>query len=296
MGEGRVSVIGLGEMGRVLASSLLDAGWEVTVWNRTAARADALVERGAVRAGSAAEAVRGGALVLVCLLDYGTVRDVLEPAAGELEGRALVNLTNGTPGQAAEFAAWAAGRGAKYLDGGMMAIPSTLATEEAFIFYSGDESVLTGHRAALEVLGTPHYLGRDTGLAPLYDLALLTAMDMMFAGFHHAVAMALSREGGSAAGVTGHLVPWLTNMARVLPAFAGEVDAHRATGAAPALSQGLDVQRAGALNLIAAAREAGVSTDLLERSRAQLDALLAAGRTDWDSPLSVRQVRGEPLV
>ncbi|MEU3597723.1 NAD(P)-binding domain-containing protein [Streptomyces sp. NPDC006798] len=296
MADGTVSVIGLGAMGGALAAALLDAGLEVTVWNRTRSRADALAERGAVVAPSPAAAVGAGRLVLVCLLDYDSVHEVLDPAAGALRGRALVNLTNGTPGQAAEFAAWAAGHGADYLDGGIMAIPSTVATEESFLFYSGDEGVLTEHRAVLEVLGTPHYLGAGPGLAAGYDLALLTAMDMMFDGFHHAVALAVAQEGGSATGLTGHLVSWLTNMTRVMPAFAAEIDAHRADGTAPVLTQTLDLQRAATLNKILTAREAGVSTGLLEGTAGELEAMAAAGHRDWSSPLAIRRIRSEPLA
>ncbi|MEV4184161.1 NAD(P)-binding domain-containing protein, partial [Streptosporangium canum] len=42
-----VTVIGLGPMGQAMADAYLDGGYEVTVWNRTAGRADRLVARGA---------------------------------------------------------------------------------------------------------------------------------------------------------------------------------------------------------------------------------------------------------
>jgi 3-hydroxyisobutyrate dehydrogenase len=51
-----VAVVGLGRMGAAIASRLLDAGLELAVYNRTASKADPLVERGATRLGSLAEA------------------------------------------------------------------------------------------------------------------------------------------------------------------------------------------------------------------------------------------------
>ncbi|CAL9657731.1 hypothetical protein SUDANB176_06864 [Streptomyces sp. enrichment culture] len=45
-----VTVIGLGPTGQAMAGAFLDRGYDVTVWNRTASRADALVARGAVLA------------------------------------------------------------------------------------------------------------------------------------------------------------------------------------------------------------------------------------------------------
>ena len=50
-----VGLIGLGLMGRPMAANLLKAGFEVTVWNRTASRADDLVAQGAKRAATPRE-------------------------------------------------------------------------------------------------------------------------------------------------------------------------------------------------------------------------------------------------
>ncbi|MFF8036392.1 NAD(P)-dependent oxidoreductase [Streptomyces sp. NPDC016626] len=286
-----VTVLGLGDMGRALAAAFLAAERATIVWNRTAAKADELIALGAVRASSVAEALTGSPLVVVCLLDYGIVRETLEPVAGQLRGRTVVNLTNGTPSQASEMAAWVAGHGGDYLDGGIMAVPTTVATPEAFILYSGEQRIFDTYRGVLGELGSARYLGDDIGLASLYDLALLSGMYLMFDGFHHAVAMATSREGGSASGFTELLVPWLTNMARLLPAFAAEVDADLTTAAEPRLTQGLDVQVSGLANIMDASRDAGVSTTPLESSMAALEALLAHGHKVWSAPASVRQLR-----
>ncbi|MEV0322588.1 NAD(P)-binding domain-containing protein [Streptomyces sp. NPDC050658] len=287
----RVTVIGLGEMGAALAGALLDAGHHVTVWNRTAAKADALVARGAVRAGSVEEAVLASPLTLVCLLDYASSQTLLEPVAAALRGRTLVQLSNGTPEQARQTEAWANGVGADYLDGGIMAIPATVATPEAFLLYSGQERHFAAHRTTLEAMGAAKYLGGDAGIASLYDLALLSAMDMMFGGFFHSVAMATSHKEGDAAGFTELLVPWLTNMARVLPAFAADIDADREPGAVPVLRQGLDVILTGARNMAQAARDAGVSADYFERSVTDLEQQTAEGGTVFTGPEAVRRLR-----
>ncbi|MEV0224387.1 NAD(P)-binding domain-containing protein [Streptomyces sp. NPDC050704] len=295
-GEAPVTVVGLGEMGRALADAFLAEGRPVTVWNRTAAKAEGVVTRGAVRAGSVAEAVTASPLVVVCLLDYSAVRETLEPVAPQLHGRTVVNLTNGTPVQAGEMAEWAAGHGADYLDGGIMAVPTTVATPEAFILYSGEQRVFDPLRGTLDVLGAAKYLGAEVGLASLYDLALLSGLNLMFDGFHHSVAMATSQKEGTAVGFTELLVPWLTNMAQLLPAFAAEVDADLDRDAEPQLTQGLDVQLVGLANIMNASREAGVSTAPLEPSLAGLKALLAEGRGVWSAPASVRQLRSGPPV
>ncbi|MEI5098217.1 NAD(P)-binding domain-containing protein [Streptomyces sp. PmtG] len=282
-----VTVIGLGEMGRALADALITAGHRTTVWNRSAAKADELVARGALRAETVEEAVLASPLSLVCLLDYDAVDSILRPAAGALDGRTLVNLTNGTPVQARETEAWAVGQGAAYLDGGIMAIPTTVATPQAFVLYSGQKAHFETHKETLSALGAATYLGADAGIAALYDLALLSAMNVMFDGFFHSVAMATSHKEGSAAGFTELLVPWLTNMARVMPAFAADID----SDAEPVLSQGLDVVLAGVRNMAQASRDAGVRAEYFEHSAAALERLRAEGVTAYTGPAAVRGLR-----
>ena len=60
----KITFLGLGAMGTALAGAAIDAGLDVTVWNRTASRADPLVARGAAKATSATAAIAGADLVL----------------------------------------------------------------------------------------------------------------------------------------------------------------------------------------------------------------------------------------
>lgn len=146
-GKQAVTVLGLGAMGSALAETLLGAGHPVTVWNRSSGKAEPLVERGAVRAGSAAEAIAASRLVLVCLLDYRSVHEVLD--AGAVSGKVLVNVTNGTPAQARELAGWAAEHDADYLDGGIMAVPPMIGGPGAFLLYSGSRAAFDTYRGPL---------------------------------------------------------------------------------------------------------------------------------------------------
>src|SRR5262245_5212361 len=72
----KVGFIGLGSMGTGMARSLLEAGHEVTVFNRTASRVQALVEHGALAAATVADACRGDAVVTM-LADDGAVESVV---------------------------------------------------------------------------------------------------------------------------------------------------------------------------------------------------------------------------
>ncbi|QDL75235.1 NAD(P)-dependent oxidoreductase [Streptomyces malaysiensis subsp. malaysiensis] len=259
MSETPVTVLGLGDMGTALARALVGAGHRTTVWNRTAAKAEALAAEGARTAATAGAAVAASPLVVVCLLDYDSVRQVLAPLGDALSGRAVVNLTNGTPRQARELAAWAAGHGAQYLDGGIMAVPPMIGTPAAFLLYSGSPAAFTAHRTVLDLFGESHHLGEDPGRAPLYDLALLSAMYGMFSGVLHGYALMRS-DGVAAADAAPLMGRWLTAMSGVVDGYARQIDSgDHATG----VVSNLAMQSAAFVNFTSSARDQGISPELI---------------------------------
>ena len=175
-------------MGSALARAALRAGHSTIVWNRSAGKADALAEAGARVAATPADAV-DDEVIVVCLLDHASVHEVLDPVADRLAGRRLINLTTTSPDGSRELATWAAGVGADYLDGGIMATPEMIGTPQSNVLYSGSQRLYEDHRELLELWGRPEYFGADAGMASLYDLALLSAMYSMFAGMLHGAAM-----------------------------------------------------------------------------------------------------------
>ncbi|WP_433324543.1 NAD(P)-dependent oxidoreductase [Spirillospora sp. CA-294931] len=267
-----IAVIGLGNLGAVLAGTLAAEGHPTTVWNRTAAKADGPVAKGATLAATPAEAVRASELVIVCVLDYDAAREILMPVADDLRGRVVLNLGTGTPDPARELAAWTTSRGADYLDGAVYAVPQTIATPEAFILYSGAAAAYEKYRPHLEILAVGSFVGSDPGLASVYDLALLSGMYGMFAGFFQAVALG-SAAGVPAVEITGLLVRWLTAVTPALGGFAEEVDAadYRTE------TSNLAINAVGLANILGATEAQGLSTDLLKPLQALFDDQIAQG-------------------
>ncbi len=80
----KIAFLGLGNMGTPIAKRLLAAGHEVTVWNRTRERAEALVAAGARVAATPAEAARGNQAVMTMLFDDAAHEEVIFGANGLL--------------------------------------------------------------------------------------------------------------------------------------------------------------------------------------------------------------------
>lgn len=265
------TVLGLGEMGSALAAALIDAGHPTTVWNRSPAKAQPLVARGATAAGSAEAAVSASPLIVACLFDHASVHEVLDPIAASLRGRTVVNLTTTTPNQAREQAAWSVSHGIDYLDGGIMAVPAMIGRPGSAILYSGSQTAFDAHRALLDLWGESTYFGADAGMASLYDLAMLAGMYAMFAGFMHGAAM-VGSEGVSATEFAARATPFLAAMTGGFAGFAAIVDAKDYAREGQQSLEFSDLTK-----LVAASTEQGVSAEVLQPVHQMIRRQIAAG-------------------
>ncbi|HEX4571409.1 MAG TPA: NAD(P)-dependent oxidoreductase [Dongiaceae bacterium] len=117
----KTAFIGLGVMGFPMAGHLRAKGHEVTVYNRTGARAEAwIAKHGGKHAATPAEAARGADFVFVCVGNDHDVRSVLCGPTGALaglgRGAVLVDHTTASAELAREIAEKAQGQGVHFLD------------------------------------------------------------------------------------------------------------------------------------------------------------------------------------
>src|SRR5258708_992807 len=114
-----VGFIGLGLMGRPMAANLLKAGYDVTVWNRTASRADALVAQGAKLAATPREVAAASDVLFTIVSDPPALESVLWGEtgvfAGLRRGSVLVDSSTVSPALERRAAAAAAAQGAGFL-------------------------------------------------------------------------------------------------------------------------------------------------------------------------------------
>jgi 3-hydroxyisobutyrate dehydrogenase len=152
----RVAVIGLGAMGSRIARRLLDAGHQLTVWNRDPAKADPLVAAGASTARTPAEAARQAEAVVTMVADPEALAAVTEgpdgAAAGLSQGSALVQMSTVGPRSLERLAGIV-------LEGSLLDAPvlGSIAEVEAGslrVFAGGPPELLERWTPLLETLGT----------------------------------------------------------------------------------------------------------------------------------------------
>lgn len=264
-------MLGLGAMGSALGARLHDAGHPVTVWNRSPGRDTTLVERGAERATTISEAVSAQPLIVACLLRHSSVHEALDPVAGRLRGRTLVNLTTTTPNEARELATWAEEHAVTYLDGAILAVPEMIGSPAAQIYYSGSSAAYEQYRSILDAWGSSSFDGTDPGMASLIDLAMLSGMYHLFTGFFHGAAL-VGSEGMTATQLAQRAAPFLSAMTAGLGEYAEVIDARDYTGHGQQSLEFSDLA-----HIVRASGEQHVNSSTLASIQALISEQIAAG-------------------
>ena len=154
----QVAFLGLGAIGWPMARRVADAGFELTVWNRTAARTrDFAAATKARAATSPADAVRGAEVVVTCLSTSKHVVSLLDGADGLLAGLArgalFVDCTSGDPATSARIAERLAAQGVAYIDAPVSGGTSGAEQGTLTVMVGGDRAALDRARPVLASFG-----------------------------------------------------------------------------------------------------------------------------------------------
>lgn len=187
-----IGFIGLGHMGQPIAARLLDEGYRLKVYNRTAEKAAALVERGASHASTPAQAVTPDGLVITMLADDRALEDVVYGPEGILErlgsGGIHLALSTVSPALARQLAVGHGERGAAYVAAPVFGRPDAAAAGKLWVVLGGDEEAKQRVREVLPAFSQGSYdYGEDPGAANIVKLAgnflIAAAMEAMAEAF-----------------------------------------------------------------------------------------------------------------
>lgn len=192
-----VSVIGLGAMGSGIARTFLQAGCEVSVWNRSRDKVDALVAQGAIACDCPEDAINSNTYVVVCLTDYAIWKAIIE--ANELsdcfEGTCIIQLTTGRIDMVQDHAELIVSHGGRIADGAVMCYPRDLGTDAGSLLMAGPPDVLEECDRLLRILAPAWTnLGEDIKAPTILSRALMVDVGMSLIGVVNGVAIA--RAGG----------------------------------------------------------------------------------------------------
>ena len=157
----KIGFIGVGAMGKPMATNLLNAGYELAVYDINQEAVSELVALGAAAAASPAEAARGKDVVITMLPNAKIVAATMEGPggvfAGAEPGTIIIDMSSVAPGDTRAMAAKAEKLGLAYLDAPVSGGVAGAAKGTLTIMVGGPEETVARVRAIFEVLGQKIY-------------------------------------------------------------------------------------------------------------------------------------------
>lgn len=196
-----IGFIGLGLMGGPMASNLVKAGFPVTVWNRTASKAESLVKQGAKLAANPRAAALQADVLITIVSDPAALEEVLWGANGAIEGlrRGSLYIDSSTvsPDLARRVAKVCANRGVEFLDAPVTGGNWGAEKGELLYMIGGDAEVFDRAKPVLDVLGKKFFLLGPNGAGQTVKLGMNLILAMQVDALAEALAVV------TAAGVEG---------------------------------------------------------------------------------------------
>jgi 2-hydroxy-3-oxopropionate reductase len=275
----RVGFIGLGIMGKPMAKNLMDAGYDLTVHNRSPHKAHELGEAGANVAASPGEVAQSSDVIITMLPGPPEVREIIAGEGGLLEnsreGSLIVDMSTSSPVLARELARYAGERGVGILDapvsgGDVGAIEGTLS-----IMVGGEEGDFERAMPLFEAMGkTVTHVG-PTGAGQVTKAANQVVVALTIEAVSEALVL------GSAGGVSPE---------KILDVLSGGLAGNKVMEVKREKFLTREFEPGGKVEFhhkdlgiaLAAGREYGVALPVTEVVNQLFEALMARGRGGWD--------------
>lgn len=282
-----ISFLGLGIMGQGMVRNLLQAGHDVTVWNRTPDVADPLVAAGAALAPDLPAAVTGAELVMYCFADDTAIEQVVLADGGVAElassEQLVIDLSTISPRTSDRERAAFEARGVGFLDAPVFGSRGEAAEGGLWIVVGGDADDLERARPALEAISaTIHHLGPGGSGARMKLVGNLLVASQL-----HALgeALTLARKAGLPLPVVLEVLG-VTDFRT--PIYDGVGAAVLRDDYGPHFRLELMRKDAGLITELAA--DLGTPVPTAEQAIATLDRALAAGYGDLNASALIRVI------
>jgi 3-hydroxyisobutyrate dehydrogenase-like beta-hydroxyacid dehydrogenase len=195
--KAKIGVIGLGLMGRPMALNLVKAGHEVTVWNRTASRADEVVAAGGKLAKSPKDVAAASDVLLTMVSDPPALEEVLWGAGGKgsgamealKAGSVYIDSSTVSPNLARKIAAACTERGVKFLDAPVTGGDWGAKKGELVFMIGGDAETLKSVEPIIGVMGKKWFHLGPNGAGQTIKLAMNLILALQVDALAEALAL-----------------------------------------------------------------------------------------------------------
>jgi 3-hydroxyisobutyrate dehydrogenase len=191
----RVTFLGLGAMGSRMATSMLKAGYQVTVWNRSAGPAQLLKNQGAIVAATPREAAQNADFVFSMVRDDVASRNVWnDPETGALRGMqsnaVAIESSTLTPNWTRELSQLCESRGVSFLEAPVAGSRPQADAAQLIYFVGGDAATLERAKPLLTIMGTSIHHTGAVGDAAVIKFFVNALFGLQVAGLAELLGMA----------------------------------------------------------------------------------------------------------
>ena len=190
--------LGLGIMGRAMATNLVKAGLDVTVWNRTPDKCRALVEMGAGAAQTPRDVVVASDVTFAMLSDPAASESVVLGPGGVLDGmsvgKGFVDMTTNDPETDLDLARAVTDEGGRYLEAPVSGSKQPAETGNLIIMAAGDADLYERAKPAFEIMGKMNFFLGEVGQAARMKLVVNMIMGGMMTAFSEGLSLARDCE------------------------------------------------------------------------------------------------------
>jgi 3-hydroxyisobutyrate dehydrogenase len=194
MNTTKIGWIGLGTMGIPMSQQLVNAGYPVTVYNRSKEKEEALKQQGAGTASTPAELLQQTDVVIIMVTDDNAIREIFNGKDGLLSagvaGKIIINMSTVSPAISKEMADLCSKQGNHYLDAPVSGSVKQAETAQLVIMGGGDEKVFEQVKPVLEKMGKLAVHIGETGAGNTAKLAINTLLSFHTQGLAEAVILA----------------------------------------------------------------------------------------------------------
>ena len=188
-----IGFIGMGHMGSHMARKLLDAGYHLTVYDRTKDRAQELGQRGALVAQTPKDLAANCDLVMVCVTDDQAQEHVMlgqdGALAGVREGSVIIDLSTVSPGASRRLYKAAQEKGVAMIDSAVSGSVPQVEQGSLVIFVGGEQEIYQECKPILDVLGQNSFYMGASGMGTTMKLVVNTLLGLGMQALAEAIAL-----------------------------------------------------------------------------------------------------------
>jgi 3-hydroxyisobutyrate dehydrogenase len=188
----KVGFIGTGLMGNPMAEKLIEAGYKLSVYNRTIAKTSNLEQKGASVKNSPMELISETDIIFLMLSDGNVVLEALA-STKKYSGKLIIQMSTISPAESIKLSEKIHKTGGKYLEAPVLGSIPQVKERKLFVMVGGDRQLFESYLNIFRLFGEPYYVG-EVGKASALKLAFNQLIGSLITAFSFSLGLVMKEN------------------------------------------------------------------------------------------------------